>query len=169
MSLRLRRGTAESPYFASEDIDVAWDAAISKIDLDNPANSRFVLRLRQESHNCWGEAAPADAQEMEDAIARSRRRHCAVTVIDPALVTSMALGLPNGIVAASGGRHERNVIAMYEFKTGAGNQAYDTSGCRAIMNLTLSGDYSWVGGWGVAVHRRQGPGLHHRPAPSSTT
>ena len=37
----------------SDDIDVAWDAAISKIDLDNPANSRFVLRLRQESHNCW--------------------------------------------------------------------------------------------------------------------
>jgi hypothetical protein len=137
----------QSPYFASDDIGVAWDAAISKIDLDNPANSRFVLRLRQESHNCWN-SCPSDAQQMEDAIA-TLAGAIPITVIDPTLVTSMALGLPNGIVAASGGRHERNVIALYEFKTGAGNQAYDTSGVEPSLNLTLSGDYAWVGGWGV--------------------
>lgn len=137
----------QSPYFASSDVDVAWDAAISKIDLDTPANSRFVLRLRQESHNCWS-SCPDDAADMEDAII-TLAGAIPVTVIDPALVTSMALGLPNGIVAASGGRHERNVIAMYEFKTGSGNQAYDTSGVEPSLNLTLSGEYSWVGGWGV--------------------
>jgi hypothetical protein len=85
---------------------------------------------------------------MENAIA-GLSAAIPVTVIDPALVTSMALGLPNGIVAASGGRHERNVIAMYEFKTGSGNQAYDTSGVEPSLNLTLSGEYNWVGGWGV--------------------
>ncbi|HEY5645194.1 MAG TPA: LamG-like jellyroll fold domain-containing protein [Pseudomonadales bacterium] len=137
----------QSPYFASGDVDVAWDAAISKIDLDNPANSRFVLRLRQESHNCWSNCA-SDATELENAIINLANA-IPITTIDPDLVTSMALGLPYGIVAASGGRHERNVIALYEFKTGAGNQAYDTSGVEPSMNLTLSGEYAWVGGWGV--------------------
>ena len=43
----------QSPFFASDDIDVAYAAAQKKMDLDNPANSRFVLRLGQEFHNCW--------------------------------------------------------------------------------------------------------------------
>ncbi|MGE0624889.1 MAG: LamG domain-containing protein [Pseudomonadales bacterium] len=137
----------QSPYFASDDVNVAWNASLSKIDLDNPANSRFVLRLRFESHNCWSSCA-SNATEVENAITNLAAA-IPVTTIDPDLVTSMALGLPNGIVAASGGRHERNVIALYEFKTGAGNQAYDTSGVEPSMNLTLSGEYSWVGGWGV--------------------
>jgi len=139
----------QSPYFASDDIEVAYDAARSKMDLDNPSNSRFVLRLRQESHNCWSNCAN-DADEMEAAIA-GLANAIPATVIDPDLVTSMALGLPNGIIAASGGRHERNVIALYEFKTGAGNQAYDTSGVEPSLNLTLSGEYNWVGGWGVQL------------------
>ncbi|MEZ5560229.1 MAG: LamG domain-containing protein [Pseudomonadales bacterium] len=137
----------QSPYFASDDIDAAYDAAKSKIDLETPANSRFVLRLGSEFHNCWSNCA-ADAAEMEAAIT-SMAAGIPVTSIDPDLVTSMALGLPDGIVASSGGRHENNVIALYEFKTGSGNQAYDTSGIEPSLNLTLSGEYNWVGGWGV--------------------
>ncbi|MEM8767299.1 MAG: LamG domain-containing protein [Pseudomonadota bacterium] len=137
----------QAPYFGSADVDVAWDASTTKIDLDNPANSRFVVRLGFESHNCWN-SCPSDADEMETAI-QALAAGIPITQIDANLVTSMALGLPNGIIAASGGRHERNVIAMYEFKTGAGNQAYDTSGVEPSMNLTLSGEYNWVGGWGV--------------------
>jgi hypothetical protein len=137
----------QSPYFASDDVDVAWDAALAKINLDNPANSRFVVRLRQESHNCWSDCQ-SDSTEIENAII-ALANAIPITTIDSNLVTSMALGLPNGIVAASGGRHERNLIALYEFKTGAGNQAYDTSGVEPSMNLTLSGEYNWVGGWGV--------------------
>ena len=41
------------------------------------------------------------------------------------------------------------MIALYEFKTGAGNTVYDTSGVGTALNLTLSGEYDWVGGWGV--------------------
>lgn len=146
----------QSPYFASTEIDVAYTAALSKMDLDTPANSRFVLRLREESHNCWNlcDNGNTDFEDGDDsglmqAAIRDLAAAIPVTVIDPAMVTSMALGLPNGIVAASGGRHERNVIAMYEFKTGSGNQAYDTSGVEPSLNLTLSGEYNWVGGWGV--------------------
>jgi len=57
--------------------------------------------------------------------------------------------LPDGIAAASGGRFESNVIALYEFKTGSGSTAFDTSGVEPALNLTLSGDADWVGGWGI--------------------
>src|SRR6185503_8443460 len=38
--------TAQSPYFASEDITEAYGAAKTKINLDQPAMSRLVVRLR---------------------------------------------------------------------------------------------------------------------------
>ena len=38
------------------------------MDLDNPSNSRFVLRLRNESHNCWTASCAADADAMQAAI-----------------------------------------------------------------------------------------------------
>ena len=44
---------AQAPFFAENDPDKAYEAAGEKIDLDNPGNSRFVLRLREEFHNCW--------------------------------------------------------------------------------------------------------------------
>ena len=57
--------------------------------------------------------------------------------------------LIDGIVASSGGRYEGNLIALYEFKTGNGATTFDTSGIEPSLNLTLSGDYNWVGGWGI--------------------
>ncbi|MGH8189422.1 MAG: LamG domain-containing protein, partial [Steroidobacteraceae bacterium] len=55
-------------------------------------------------------------------------------------------------VAAGGNRYENNLIALYEFKTGQGSIAFDTSGVDPAADLTLSGmDVSWVGGWGVNI------------------
>jgi hypothetical protein len=34
-----------------------------------------------------------------------------------------------------------------------GNIAYDTSGHEPALNLTLSGDVTWVGGWGINIKR----------------
>ena len=46
-----------------------YAAIKSKINLDNPAQSRLVVRLRDEFHNCWGSAGcAANAQTMLDAI-----------------------------------------------------------------------------------------------------
>ncbi len=139
----------QSPYFASDDVAAAYEAAQQKMDLDNPANSRFVIRLGAEFHNCWSGSCAADAAAMEAAI-RDLADAIPATDVDPNLVTSMALRLTDGIVSSAGGRHEGNVIALYEFKTGSGNQAYDTSGVEPALNLTLSGTYQWVGGWGIA-------------------
>ncbi|MGD8350449.1 MAG: hypothetical protein PVI79_14465, partial [Gammaproteobacteria bacterium] len=44
----------QAPFFASGDIDAAYEAAKAKMDIDNPINSRFVQRLI-EQHNCWSD------------------------------------------------------------------------------------------------------------------
>lgn len=141
---------AQAPFFADSDPDKAYEAARARMDLDNPANSRFVLRLRNEFHNCWSAVCADDADEMQAAIA-ALSGQSSVTGIDPQLVTSKALSLPDGIVASGGSRHEQNVIALYQFKTGQGTTAYDTSGVNPGMHLTLSGDVGWVGGWGIEI------------------
>ncbi|MFK7915037.1 MAG: LamG domain-containing protein [Pseudomonadales bacterium] len=140
---------AQSPFFASADINVAYEAAQTRMDLDTPANSRFVDRLGSEFHNCWTDTCTADAQEMQNAIA-ALSNGITPDSVDPDLVTSKALKLTDGIISSAGGRYENNVIALYEFKTGSGNTVFDTSGVEPALNLSLSGSYSWVGGWGVA-------------------
>ena len=142
--------SAQSPFFADSDPDKAYEAAKPKIDLDNPANSRFVLRLREEFHNCWTSSCANDADTMEAAIAAFAGQ-VPLTQIDPLLVTSKALTLPEGIVASGGNRYEENVIALYQFKTGQGSTAFDTSGVEPGMHLTLGGSTSWVGGWGIDI------------------
>ena len=143
--------TPQQPYFASSDVDIAYEASKSKIDLDTPANSRFVLRLRNESHNCWSDCA-SNADDMEAAIA-AYAATIPLTAVDPDLVISKAMVLANdGIVASSGGRVENNVVALYEFKAGSGVTAYDTSGVDPALNLNLIGDVEWVGSWGIRIN-----------------
>lgn len=139
----------QSPYFASADIATAYAASQPRMDLDNPASSRFVVRLGAEFHNCWTGSCRNDADLMAERI-QALSDLIPTTELDPDLVTSMALSLTDGIVSSAGGRHESNVIALYEFKTGTGNQVFDTSGVEPAVNLSLSGSYEWVGGWGVA-------------------
>jgi hypothetical protein len=147
---RSNSATAQSPYFASDDEDEAYLAAMPKIDLDNPAASRFVVRLRRENHNCWSASCEADAQRVQDLIA-AMANQIPISEVNPTLVTSKALTLYDGTVASGGNRYENNVIALYEFKTGSGATAYDTSGVDPAADLQFSGDVSWVGGWGINI------------------
>jgi Concanavalin A-like lectin/glucanases superfamily len=151
-------GTPQSPFFASEDIDEAYAAAKSKINIDVPASSRFVVRLRDEFHNCWAPAGNTDcaasANIMQAAI------EAFVGLIPPpppvtGLTTSKALTLYEGTIAAGGNRYDTNVIALYEFKTGTGNIAYDTSGVEPALNLTMTSADMWVGGWGISIKQGQ--------------
>lgn len=137
----------QSPYFASADVDVAYLAAQSKINLDNVELSRLVVRLREESHNCWDNCTN-NANEMEAAI-QAFVNGIPPTSVDPSLVISRSLRLVDGLVASSGGRYEANVVGLYEFKTGTGATAFDTSGVEPSAHLTLSGNVEWVGGWGL--------------------
>jgi len=140
----------QQPYFASSDIDVAFEAAKSKINLNTPEDSRLVLRLRTEFHNCWSDCA-ANAQTLEDEI-QTLADSISLTLVDPTLVLSKALNLAeDGIVASSGGRVENNVIALYEFKAGSGATAFDTSGVVPATNLNLIGEVGWLGSWGIEL------------------
>ncbi|UCC57483.1 MAG: LamG domain-containing protein, partial [Gammaproteobacteria bacterium] len=142
--------TAQSPFFADSDPDVAYIAAQSKMNLDDPASSRFVVRLRDEFHNCWTSNCSDDADDLEAAIAAFASQ-VPLTQIDAQLITSKALTLPEGIIASGGSRIEDNLIALYQFKAGSGSTAFDTSGVSPDMHLSLSGNVSWVGGWGIDI------------------
>ncbi len=147
---RSTAATPQSPYFASATREEAYHAATTKINLDDPASSRFVIRLGAESHNCWSDCA-ANAAEMQAAI-QLMTSAIQPDPIDPSLSLSMASTLYEGTVAAGGNRYENNLIALYEFKTGQGSIAFDTSGVDPAADLTLSGsDVSWVGGWGINI------------------
>jgi hypothetical protein len=148
--------SAQSPYFASPDVNEAYAAARVKINLDQPEQSRLVERLRSELHNCWSDCA-ANASEMEAAI-RAFAGSIAPTQVDPSLVLSKALRLYDGTVASGGSRYNRNVVGLWEFKTGTGSVAYDTSGVEPALNLTLSGDVTWMGGWGINIKRGKAQG-----------
>jgi hypothetical protein len=139
---------AQSPYFADNNLATAYAAAGSKINISAPERSQFVTKLKNERHNCWTDCSQA-ANEMLEAI-NAFVDGIEVSGVDPTLtVNSDAITLTEGIVASSGGRHDSNVIALYQFKQGDGDTAYDTSGVSPALNLSLSGDYQWVTGWGV--------------------
>ena len=142
-------GSPVSPYFADANADAAYAAARSKINLDTTSLSRLVVRLRDEFHNCYGDCASSAAtmQARVDAFANG----IPLTQVDPSLVVSKALSLYEGTVAAGGNRYESNIIALWEFKTGMGTTAFDTSGQEPAINLNFSGDVTWVGGWGIKV------------------
>ncbi|HKE42917.1 MAG TPA: LamG domain-containing protein [Steroidobacteraceae bacterium] len=141
--------TPQSPFFAASDIEESYQAAKTKINLDDASLSRLVVRLRDEHHNCWDDCA-TNAATMQAAI-QGMINAIAPTQVDPKLVISKALSLYDGTVASGGNRFDGNAIAKWEFKTGSGNQAFDTSGVEPALNLTLSGDVTWVGGWGINV------------------
>lgn len=58
-------GSSQTPLHSSSNLSVAYDAIIngSKVDFSNPANSRMVLKLKNEFHNCWGNCE-SNANEM---------------------------------------------------------------------------------------------------------
>ena len=142
---------AQQPYFADPDITTAYDAAKPKINLDTPANSRLVIRLRNEFHNCWSNSCSDDAQVIEDAI-QAFSDGVTPTTVDPNLVFSKALRLVDGTLASGGNRYEDAQIALWEFKTGTGPVAYDTSGVDPAIDLLLSPEVTWYGGWGITTN-----------------
>jgi hypothetical protein len=150
--------TAQSPYFAGPVSQIAADyqAAIPKIDFSGcvpfnatlcGTNSRFYQRLLTDNHNCWSNCA-TDAALMLTQI-QTFAQSLTPTNINPSLVVSKALTLAQGTVASGAGRYDADTIAKYEFETGTGYTAYDTSGVDPSADLTITGSVTWAGGWGL--------------------
>ena len=157
--------TAQQPYFADTDIAIAYANAKSKINLDTPEDSRFVIKVSPnsliggESHNCWDNDCPTAETEMIAAINRFAGGIQA-TVVNPDLLTSKAIRLIDGTLASGGNRYEDAQIALWEFQTGSGLTAYDSSGVDPAIDLNFFGDVTWYGGWGISIgtDMAQGPG-----------
>ncbi|HET7757900.1 MAG TPA: LamG domain-containing protein [Steroidobacteraceae bacterium] len=150
--------SAQQPYFADpNNIDAAYVAAQPKINLATPNQSRFYVRLATEFHHCWPTATSNGAPDCPGSSAAMLAAITAfangipVTPIDPSLVVSNAVTLTQGTIASGGNRYEANLVAKYMFETGQGGTAYDTSGVTPEADLTLSGNVTWVGGWGIAI------------------
>jgi cytochrome c553 len=146
----------QQPYFADpNNIDAAYLAAQPKIDLAQPNQSRFYQRLANEFHHCWPTASSNGAPDCPGSAAAMLAQLTAfangipITPIDPTLVVSNAVTLSQGTIASGGSRFEGSLIAKYMFETGQGSTAYDTSGVTPEADLMLSGNVSWVGGWGL--------------------
>jgi len=148
----------QSPYFAAPvaQIAAAYQAAIPKIDFSGcvpfsastcGTNSRFYQRLLTDNHNCWSNCA-TDAALMLTQI-QAFAQSLKPTNIDPSLVVSKALTLSQGTIASGAGRYDADTIAKYEFQTGTGSVAYDTSGVDPSADLTITGNVTWAGGWGL--------------------
>jgi hypothetical protein len=150
--------TQQSPYFADPTLAIAYPAAIPKIDFTGcvpfnamtcGTNSRFYQRLLTDNHNCWDNCA-SDAAQMLAQI-QAFAQSLTPTNIDPSLVVSMALSLGQGTVASGANRYDADIIAKYEFETGTGYVAYDTSGIDPAADMTITGNVTWAGGWGLNI------------------
>src|SRR5215472_11622114 len=151
-------GTAQQPYFADPNNPIAaYLAAQPKINLATPNLSRFYERLASESHHCWSTTGPIGPPDCAGSAAAMLAAITAfangipITPIDPSLIVSNALTLMQGTIAAGGSRYEANLVAKYMFETGQGSPAYDTSGVSPEADLSLSGNVTWVGGWGINI------------------
>ena len=154
--------TPQQPYFAETDaanrdeaVASAYEAAKSKINLISTPDSRFVIKvspgsLGGEAHNCWNNDCPTASTQMLNAI-NAFVGQIPETALDQSLLYSQAVRLVDGTVASGGNRYENDQIALWEFKSGSGSIAYDTSGVDPAINLNFSGDVTWYGGWGITI------------------
>ena len=67
-------GVSQTPLHASSNIETAYNSLVDnfKIDFNNIASSRLVLKLKNDHHNCWGDCAE-NATEMQNQITEWKR------------------------------------------------------------------------------------------------
>jgi hypothetical protein len=149
------------PHIAHPDPETAFRAVVDnqKVKLNDPSKSRLVRRLADDRHFCWSNCTQ-NAATMQAAIQAWADAVMVAAPPDPNDPNSGTI-TPTGVIASEGrsfanavraesGRHEDDVIALWKFEEGTGTIAADTAPVGPTMNLTLSGDYTWQSGAGVA-------------------
>lgn len=140
------------PFIAHDDVEEAYNQVVGsqRVDLNNPANSRLVIRPRDENHNCGGAVLCAQlADEMEAAItiwaAAAAQNN---NPPNAQRLTSMATSFASAVDAAAN-RADENLIAMYDFSAGAGEVVRDRAGVGNPMDLLIEGEMEWIPGGGL--------------------
>lgn len=154
------------PLFAGSNVETSYLLSQPRMNLDDPASSRFVTKLLTHTQGCWdvnntefpdvvltGDSCTDSSAAMLDAITKFAANLPSNAVDTQQFLISDAIKITDGIVASGGARFEANQIALYQFKTGQGTIAYDTSGSGQALDLSLNGPtISWVGGWGISIN-----------------
>jgi hypothetical protein len=152
----------QTPYHADPNLAIAYPAAIPKIDFTGCSpfvagngmgacgtNSRLYQRLLTDNHNCWDNCA-SDAAQMLAQI-QAFAQMLTPSNIDPSLVVSKAITLTQGTIASGASRYDADTIAKYEFQSVVNNTTFDTSGIDPAADLTITGNVTLAGGWGINV------------------
>ncbi|MEY4588141.1 MAG: hypothetical protein RL497_217 [Pseudomonadota bacterium] len=143
----------QQPYFASPDIKVSYAAAKPKINLDNPQLSGFYQKVAGMKHNCWynSDCVKSGDELLAVLTAMAAEIKAKGSDVNPSAgpPASGVVDFANAQVVSTGGRFDANVIALYTFKEGKDDVAFDSSGVAPDLNLRLSGDYQWEAAWGV--------------------
>ena len=141
------------PLMADETVETAYNQVVSnqKVSLTNPANSRLVVKTREDNHNCGGAVAcEAFATEMQAAI-QMWADSAAASNPPPNNLPRVASAMASFADGQDGGaaRVDANVIALYDFTEGTGDIVGDSSGVGTPMDLLIEGDMQWVDGGGL--------------------
>jgi len=149
-------GNDVPPKFAHSNVETAYSfvSAKSLVNLINPANSRLAQRPL-EQHRCapaekcqtWSDNIVAGIKLWADEVADS----ISGAGISGANIMSKTMTLAEGVKDEGQGRVEDAVIAKYEFKTGEGTTAYDSSGVFPPLDLEFERNVTWLPGRGVEL------------------
>jgi hypothetical protein len=142
-----------SPSIAQPAVEAAYRAVVDsqKVNLATPASSRLVRRLVADFHYCWSDCV-SNGFEMEQEIAAwaalvQASAVDAISVEDG--VVSQSLRLADGVEDTGLERYNANQVALWEFKEGSGDVAFDTSGDEPPLDLVLSGDARFISSYGL--------------------
>ena len=143
-----------SPSFAHPDADTAYRALLDnqKVDLNRIEESRIAIRLKDDKHFCWTDCDQDYVTMMnaiEEFMALAKLNEVIGQQEEKTILESGALRMSDGQEREIQ-RYDSNIIARYEFLTGTGEVAMDTSNVMPALDLALSG-VEWVGGGGIKV------------------
>ena len=141
------------PLMADENVTDAYNAVVSnqKVNLNNPSNSRLVLKPRDENHNCGGAVLCEEFAVAMEAAIQSWADAAAASSPPPNNLPRVASAMASFADGQDGGaaRVDANVIALYDFSAGTGDVVVDRSGVGTPMDLLIEGDMEWVDGGGL--------------------
>jgi hypothetical protein len=153
-------GAEGAPFlFANSDTTLAYSVVTeaSKIDRRSPEQSRIVRRPGpSERHQCGSSCSAIEAEMLEAvqewaALLDAGEEALGGPSFVPA-IESDSTPYNKGKILENGERYDRNQIAFFQFDEGSGETAYDTSGVKPRMNLTLD-DAEWIPAYGVEMDR----------------
>lgn len=135
------------PLMADETLETAYTQVVStqKVSLTNPANSRLVVKPREENHNCGGAVACEQFATQMQAAIQTWADAVAASNPPPNNLPTVASAMTSFAEASEGAslRADSSLIAMYDFSSGTGDIVVDRSGVGAPMDLMIQG-MEWV-------------------------